>query len=194
MTTIAPDAQRIIIIYNTTTGRILKKVTCREDHVALQTIPTGCALLDVTIDPLAATGSPQTVQLSLTSMVLVAFQPTLAEAVQQKLSQLTMACSQAIIQTGFTSSALGPTYTYPSLDQDQNNLVQCSIAGGKLWVQDNTGNWGTDPVVHTAAQAAAALADFGTMRDAARTKLAGLAASVNAATTVAQISAIVWGN
>jgi hypothetical protein len=105
---------------------------------------------------------------------------------------VTQACGTAIV-AGFTSSALGAAYTYPSQRDDQTNLigaVASGLANVPFWCADATGVWGIVP--HSAAQIKQVLADGGTTRIGYSAKLAGLIASISAATTVTAVQAIVW--
>lgn len=110
-----------------------------------------------------------------------------------QISILSSACQQQIV-SGFSSSSLGSAYTYASGDIDQRNIVQSaqSTKGGLLACQNAAGVWGIEP--HTQDQSQQALEDFVAARDATRLKLVGLVAKVNAATTVADVQAVVWVN
>ncbi len=114
----------------------------------------------------------------------------LAEAKTNQIGILSAKC-QAYLLAGFASSALGNAHMYPSQLTDQQNQasVAASGAGGSLWCE--TGSvWGF--VAHTDAQATQVVADWKIYLNAAQTKLQTLAASVNAATTVAAVQAIGW--
>lgn len=110
-----------------------------------------------------------------------------------QIATLSAAC-QAAITSGFTSTALGSSYTYPSAATDQANLVQVATnsAGGFLWCKSSAGVWAY--VVHTQAQAQQVLAAFIAWRSAQQQELVTLTAEVNAATTEAAIEAITWTN
>lgn len=114
----------------------------------------------------------------------------LTSAKAAKISILSAEC-QAYLLAGFTSSALGSVHAYPSQLTDQQNQasVSASGVGGSLWCE--TGSvWGF--VAHTDEQATQVVADWKTYLNAAQAKLQTLAASVNAATTVAATQAINW--
>lgn len=116
----------------------------------------------------------------------------LANARAAQIAAITQSCAAAIV-SGFASSALGTAHTYPSQPTDQTNLigaVASGLATVNFWCADSTSVWGLTS--HTAAQIKQVLADGGTQRMAYSAKLAGLAAQVQAATTVAAIQAIVW--
>src|ERR1700758_1865854 len=53
--------------------------------------------------------------------------PTLAQAQTTQTALLNTACQNSIV-SGFTSSALGAPYTYPSQVTDQLNLNSCASA------------------------------------------------------------------
>jgi hypothetical protein len=121
------------------------------------------------------------------------------QAKQSKISALSAACKQAIID-GFDSDALGTVHHYPAKDTDQTNLLgrviqaRINIATpdwtAKFWCSDSTGNWDIRP--HTAAQmiavglAGAADVEAKTLRNLA------LAAQAMAAQDQAALDAIEW--
>jgi hypothetical protein len=116
---------------------------------------------------------------------------SLDEVKTAQVGLLAHACAAAI--TGnFQSSALGSAYTYPATSTDQANLVQAasSSAGGSLWCMGGAGKWSF--VLHTQAQASAALADFIAGRNGFQQRLAELIAQVTAAKTAPAAQAIVW--
>jgi hypothetical protein len=87
------------------------------------------------------------------------YQPTLTEAKQSKLADLSVSC-QAQIYAGFDSSALGAVHHYPAKDRDQSNLagsVLASLLPGvandwttPFWCADADDNWSFAD--HTAEQ------------------------------------------
>ncbi len=123
----------------------------------------------------------------------------LAAAQAAQGAVLAAACAAAIV-SGFTSSALGGVYTYPSKPNDQSNLIGAEAASRNpanpstwtipFWCADSTGAWALR--AHTAEQIQQVLTDGVTARVALSQKLAGLAAQVQAATTVSGVQAIVW--
>lgn len=136
----------------------------------------------------------------LTAAQVTALQaPTLAQAQAAQSATLSASCATAIV-AGFTSSALGAAHTYPSQPNDQTNLIGAvtasqspGLASGwvcNFWCADSTGAWALRP--HSAAQIQQVLADGVAAREALSTKLAGLAAQVQAATSVSGVQAIVW--
>lgn len=114
---------------------------------------------------------------------------TLAQAQAAQIAQLTADCAAQIV-AGFTSSALGSAYAYPSQSIDQQNMVQtaASSAGGSLMCA-KAGTWAL--TAHTQAQAQQVLKDFIAARDTPREKLQTLIGEVNTA-TIATVSTIVW--
>ena len=117
----------------------------------------------------------------------------------QQIALLTAACAAAIT-AGFTSSALGSAYTYPSQMTDQANLsanVLSSLLPGlpTAWTtmqlcQDPSGVWSY--VNHTAAQIQQVGTDGKAAILSALVKKNSLVEQVNAASTAAAVEAIVW--
>lgn len=116
----------------------------------------------------------------------------LAAAQSAKTSALSVAC-QAAITAGFTSSALGSVYTYPSTlkDQANQNTAANGSGGGLLWCESGS-TWAL--VAHTATQAQGVVTSFAAWLNSCQSQLVALISSVNAATTVAQVQAIAWAN
>jgi hypothetical protein len=124
-----------------------------------------------------------------------------AQAIQSQV--LNDACAAAITG-GFTSSALGSTYTYPSKIVDQQNLaasVLASILPGvedgwttQFWCANSDGVWAWTS--HTAAQIQQVGIDGKKTIMAYQTQNAQLQAQLIASsvTTVDQVAAIVWTN
>ena len=115
---------------------------------------------------------------------------SLAQAQSSQITLLRSAC-QSAITGGFTSSALGSAYNYPSDPTSQSNLntVAGSPSGGSLWCESG-GVWAMK--AHTQAQAQAVLASFVAWLNSCQTQLATLTGEVNAATTVSAVQAITW--
>jgi hypothetical protein len=115
----------------------------------------------------------------------------LIDAQQVQISALAASCAAAIT-AGFTSSALGSAYTYPSDILSQANLMTAQQSGAtvSLWCESATGVWSF--ASHTAPQAAKALSDFVAYRVAQQAHYATQVAAVSAATTVAAVQAINW--
>lgn len=123
----------------------------------------------------------------------------LAAAQTTQTDTLTQACAVACV-SGFTSDALGSTYTYPSAETDQLNL-QARVLSSLLNASDSswtTTFWCTDSagteayVTHTAAQIQSVGMTGETTINGYLTKKATLVAQVTAATTVADVQAITW--
>ncbi len=129
--------------------------------------------------------------------------PTAAQILAQvqaaQVSALTAACAAAMV-AGFSSSALGAAYTYPSQPIDQANLtavVTASQSPGlpagwtvSFWCADSAGKWAMRP--HTPAQIQQVLADGVKAREALSLKLVSLSAKVATATTKAAVLKVTW--
>lgn len=105
---------------------------------------------------------------------------------------LRTACAAAIV-SGFTSSALGSGYTYPSTITDQSNQqsIAASASGGSLWCETN-GAWSFK--AHTQAQAQAVVASFATWLNQCQAQLVTLSRQVDASTSIEAVQAVVWAN
>jgi hypothetical protein len=117
---------------------------------------------------------------------------TAAQAIDAATATLTAAC-RAAITSGFSSSALGASYTYPSdvTSQSNQSAVANSPTGGGLWCSASK----TALSTHTQEQASQVCSDFVKWLNACQTKLATLLATVDdASSTVASIQALVWSN
>jgi len=136
---------------------------------------------------------PYTIPAPTTAQLLSAAQTT-------QVASLTKSCAAAIVG-GYTSSALGSPYTYPSKTTDQINMmgsVTASLVPGlaSTWTTPfwcapvSTGVWVYQN--HTAAQIQQAGLDGKTWILTNQTNLANLNSQVMAATTVAAVQAIVW--
>ena len=123
----------------------------------------------------------------------------LIPARNSKISSLTTSCANAIT-SGFTSSALGNVYTYPSQIVDQQNLSANVLSSffpslPSTWTtpqmcMSSSGVWSY--VNHTAAQIQQVGSDGKNAVLAALVHKQTLVNSVMAATTVAQVNAINW--
>jgi hypothetical protein len=116
----------------------------------------------------------------------------LAQAQAAQIAALSATCQGAIV-AGFSSSALGSAYAYPSTLQDQmnQNTVAGGSMGGSLWCEMG-GAWAMK--AHTQAQAQAVVANFAAWLNACQQQLVSLTAQVNGAATVAAAQAISWAN
>jgi hypothetical protein len=134
--------------------------------------------------------------------------PTTAEIVNiakaSKIASLSKSC-QDYIYAGFTSNALGSTYTYPANDKDQTNLAARVLSSlypnlPASWTTsflccDTSGVWGY--VSHTAAQIQQVGADANAYIASALVKNNTLSRQVNAinntsTTALTDLAAIVW--
>lgn len=122
--------------------------------------------------------------------------PTLAQVKAAQLAAVSGACASELLQ-GFSSSALGATHTYPSLEADQRNLMNAAMAS-----QEQTSTWSTSLwcatgeawafTAHSSAQLQQVNADWLAHRQARQQKYADLVDKINAATSVTAVQAITW--
>lgn len=132
------------------------------------------------------------------SVLQQAWNSVLVQQAQAAQLAIIAAASDAAQTTGFTSSALGSAYTYPSDLQDQSNLnhvvtvSQIAPAGTTFpfWCTSAAGVSGF--VAHTAAQIQKAGLDGYAAIMAAKQKQYTLSQQIAAATTVAAVQAITW--
>lgn len=132
----------------------------------------------------------------LTSGALV---QSLSATQAAQIAALKAACASAITG-GYTSSALGAAYTYPSGPTDQLNMTASVVASQlpnlpstwttPFWCADSTGAWAMR--AHTAAQIQQAGSDGKAWVTSCQTKLDGLVTQVMTATTPSAVQAIVW--
>jgi hypothetical protein len=120
---------------------------------------------------------------------LAAQAPTLAQVQATQSAAMQTAC-KAAIEGGFTSSALGSAYTYPSDPNTQTNISLAAANGGPLVCQSSGAVWGL--MTHTPAQALQVQKDMATHIQVQQTTYWGLIAEINAATAVAAVQAISW--
>lgn len=124
----------------------------------------------------------------------------LVAAQAEQVALLSAACSAAIY-AGFSSSALGASYSYPFKDLDQTNLngevslsllPSSQVAGWTttFWCADSTGVWAMR--AHTAAQIQQVGMDAAAAKLANVNKNIAFAEQVMSATTVAAVQAITW--
>lgn len=117
------------------------------------------------------------------------------ELAQTKRGMLRDSCSEAITRSSFQSSALGAVHNYDCRMVDQLNLkVRYDIASytdgeEPLWASDGTRyEWKN----HTAEEIMEVMIDMNDHIKSSQVNLASKLAAVDAATTKAQIDAIVW--
>lgn len=125
----------------------------------------------------------------------------LADAQSAQTAILSAAC-QAAIFAGFTCTTLGAAYTYPAKMTDQQNLASSVLASmlpgvdaswaTPFWCADASGNWAWRN--HSAAQIQAVGQAGMASVLTSQAKNATYAARVAAATTLAQVAAVVWGS
>lgn len=123
----------------------------------------------------------------------------LATAQKSQIETISAGCSAAITG-GFSSSALGAAYTYPSKPTDQLNLLGSQSASlspnlptgwtAPFWCCDANGVWDIRP--HTPTQIQQVFTDGVARKLACIEQNKSLANQVMAATTVAAVQAIVW--
>lgn len=116
---------------------------------------------------------------------------TVGQAQANQVANLSAACSVAIA-SGFTSSALGTAYSYPSTLTDQSNqsTIAGCMGGGLLWCENSVGVWAL--VQHTQSQAQSVVASFTTWLNECQHRLVTLTENVSSAATVAAVQAVVW--
>jgi hypothetical protein len=115
----------------------------------------------------------------------------MATLLANKIIELNAACEAKII-SGFDSVALGSSYTYQSDRDDQLNLIGV-VASGVDQVfkcQDSNGDWDYRP--HTIEQLTVVLNDGATRKTSLIIECSTLKAQAAAATTKAELDAIVW--
>ena len=173
------------VLYSTATSEVLQWQDT--EKFSYGTPPTGTAILAVTSAEWADQGGTWYVA----SGTLTQTNPNALPQVQASQAALLRTACQSAITGGFTSSALGSAYNYPSDPTSQSNLntVAGSPSGGSLWCESG-GVWAMKP--HTQSQAQAVLASFVAWLNSCQSQLATLTAEVNAATTVSAVQAITW--
>jgi hypothetical protein len=151
----------------------------------------------------AAMGRPIGATIDVQDGSLVIVQPTsaqlLAQAQQAQASIINASCSSAIT-SGFQSSALGETYSYPSGLTDQANLSASVLSSmypnlPSDWTvlhlcADSEGVWAYRP--HSAAQIQKVSSDGKAVIMACLTRNASLQAQINVAPDVASVQKVVW--
>lgn len=123
----------------------------------------------------------------------------LAEAKTKKSQEIDQACKSQILG-GFTSSALGAEYAYPSKETDQQNLNGSVVASllpsnppdwtTLFWCADSSGVWALRE--HTAAQIQQVGADGKSAVLAAIVKNGQLQTTIQQATTIDDVGAVTW--
>ncbi len=162
--------------------------------VDYKNLPTD--IIDITQDEyaLALPISPEKRAIINGKLVIIAdtADELLVIAKTTQISLLDKSCADEII-LGFTSSALGAIYKYPSKPNDQTNLVG-SVSSGlaeiDFWCMDEAGLWALR--THTLTQITQVLADAATLRIGYSVKLAGLISEISAMTDISEIELVVW--
>lgn len=134
------------------------------------------------------------------SVLQQAWGSVLVQQAQSAQIAIIAAASSAAQTTGFSSSALGSAYTYPSGLQDQANLTACVVAS---MMPGNASTWTVDFwctsaagvsgfVSHSAAQIQQVGKDALAAIMAAKSKQLTLSLEIEAATTIAEVEAVTW--
>jgi len=175
--------------YNATTGAITGFYDAVDSPV-----PSGASAIEITDEQWQTAMTTPGYSVQNGALVAPNAAQLLASAQATQSAILRGSCSSAIMD-GFSSSALGSTYTYPSATTDQRNLSDAAIAAAlnssgtsDLWCADASNNWAF--VTHTAGQVQQVHAAWLTFRQAQQAKLVTLVADVNAATSVGAVQGI----
>lgn len=146
-----------------------------------------------------ADGATLTVKNGALAIVAQSTSDALAAAKTARSALMDAACASEII-SGFVSSALGASYTYPSQQTDQINLaanvlssILPNLAADWTTLQlcaDAGGAWSYR--AHTAEQIQQVGTDAKAAVMALLTKKGGLQAEIASATTVAAVNAVAW--
>jgi len=120
---------------------------------------------------------------------------TLKELKASKLSSINTSC-EAVIVSGFTSSALGSEHIYQSDRDDQINLMGLVTTGKddllKCGVDDGDGNITWEWKQHTVTQLKAVFDDGAAFKMLQLIKANTLKVQISSATTVEEVNEIVW--
>jgi len=166
--------------------------------------PYGYSIVQATAQPAyspfytVSAGAPTQVE-GIWQQTWVQTSVSLASAQATQIAALSASCASAII-AGFTSSALGSVYTYPSKIVDQQNLAASVLASmipnlpttwtTPFWCANSEGVWARVP--HTVDQIQQAGIDGKAAVEGYQAQNDSLAQQVSAATTIAEVQAIVW--
>ncbi len=188
------------VLYDTATARVLQWQDT--DKFNYGAAPTGTETLEVTATEWAnQEGTWYVINGSLTKTNPYA--PTAAQLLNRAQiiqKALVNASCVSAMTGGFVSSALGSAHIYPSTLTDQHNLSGSVVASllpnlpsgwtTSFWCMDSTGAWSFAP--HTAAQIQQVGMDGKAWITAQQEKLASLNAQIEVATTVSEVTAIIW--
>ena len=119
--------------------------------------------------------------------------PSLQVAQQLQIAVLNNAYQTAITSPVVFTNAAGTTATFPQTDSAKKNLASCITTGSAAWTYNfwlDVNNQPITPFTYTDLQNLAAAFEAVEVPDFQ--KLLSLIAAVNAATTVADVQAVVW--
>jgi hypothetical protein len=190
------------VIYDTATGIVQGVMTAmnHDGDVMAANTPEGCSALEIDVPsgtPILGSGW-KVVDNVLTQIVPTAAE-LLATAKDAQIAQIE-AASMSAQTSGFTSSALGSAYSYPSGIQDQANLNavatlstfpgQPTDATYLFWCTSSADVSGF--VSHTAQQIQQVGRDALAAIMSQKSKQWTLTQQITAATTIAEVQTIVW--
>ncbi|MEO6983324.1 MAG: hypothetical protein ABI072_09445 [Edaphobacter sp.] len=185
-------------IYDTGTGLVKGVFNASDASAMVANTPPGCAALELTAGQAPIGNGWQVVGGVLPQIVPTAAELlTSAQAAQSAAIQVASTVAQS---GGFTSSALGSAYTYPSAPQDQANLIAVATAsnfpgrpaGETYLFWCTSANGVSNFVAHSAAQIQQVGIDGLNAIMAVKSKAYVLSLTIATATTVAAVQAIVW--
>lgn len=115
----------------------------------------------------------------------------LAPVQQAQIATIKAAC-QAQIVGGFSSSALGSAYNYPSDSVTQQNIQSAAQSGTScgIWCENSSGVWAF--MTHTPTELTKLFSDMATFIQTQQQKYATLSNNISAATTISSVQAITW--
>lgn len=179
--------------YQATITYLYPTAVCGTDYVLY--FPVGTTTPNIQNWNTAKLGAQPTVD-----VLQQAWNSVLVQQARAKQLAIIATASASAQTSGFTSSALGSEYSYPSTPTDQANItavVTASLIPGQpsgttylFWCTDSTGKAGF--VAHTAAQIQKVGLDAMSEIMAAKQKQLTLSNQIDAATTVSDVEAVVW--
>jgi hypothetical protein len=133
---------------------------------------------------------PQELKFDENKNIIIDDSKELEKLKSKQIIKINQECSKSITE-GFTSSALGNVYSYPSSTTDQLNINSVAMSGeGFLWCLDNLGNWNF--IKHTKKQSSQVQKDMLVFIQSQQNKYANLIAQINQANTNNDIFTINW--
>ena len=116
----------------------------------------------------------------------------LLSAVQAAQIATIKAACQAQILGGFSSSALGSAYNYPSDSVTQQNIQSAAQSGTScgIWCENSAGLWSF--MTHTPIELTKLFSDMVTFIQTQQQKYATLSNNISACTTISSVEAITW--